>query len=258
MAMVQQQETSGAQEHSIVCDDNEATEQLGFEDLNSHNSFGVSDDEERHGTTASARFNMLSTMVGGGSLSLPLAFQKSGNALLAPLLLIIVAGLTEFCFRVHVGSARLLSPSGFSSQTRPGHDSFESVTAQAFGKHMHILSMALVTAMCFFGTVGYAVLLRDMLQPITNWVWHGGGNDGVGSGPSWQNNLAMLTVVLAVTPLCTLKTLTSLQRFGAASMFSVLILGSCVFYRSVQCKLGLLFMNDELSNDRKTFQVRET
>jgi len=65
-------------------------------------------EKTRHGTTASARFNILSTMVGGGSLSLPLAFQKSGNALLGPVLLVATAVITEFCFRVH-GTLRMLS-----------------------------------------------------------------------------------------------------------------------------------------------------
>eukprot|EP00977_Amphora_coffeiformis_P000703 scaffold152_cov163-Amphora_coffeaeformis.AAC.1 len=47
----------------------------------------------------------------------------------------------------------------------------------------------------------------------------------------------MMTVVVLVTPLCTLKTLTALKPFGAASMFSVLILGSCVLFRSSECIL---------------------
>jgi hypothetical protein len=64
----------------------------------------------RAGTTASARFNILSTMVGGGSLSLPLAFQKSGNALTGPLILIGVAIVTEYCFRILVRCTRTLHP----------------------------------------------------------------------------------------------------------------------------------------------------
>jgi hypothetical protein len=42
------------------------------------------DSGRRRGTIFSARFNIWSTMVGGGSLSLPLAFAKTGNALVAP------------------------------------------------------------------------------------------------------------------------------------------------------------------------------
>lgn len=212
----------------------------------------------RHGTISSARFNMLSTMVGGGSLSLPLAFAKSGNGLVGPILLVTVALLTEFCFRVHVGSARMLQAPQFS---RPGNDSYESVTSKALGKQMRFVSMALVTAMCFFGTVGYAVLLRDMLQPITDAIWnhrYDSNNNSTtnatlwdeaetssininsnGSGPTLHNNLTMLVVVLLMTPLCALQTLTALQRFGAASMLSVLVLGTCVVYRSVQCNYNL-------------------
>jgi len=97
--------------------------------------------------------------------------------------------------------------------------------------------MALVTSMCFFGTVGYAVLLRDMLQPITDMIWNHQPDSDTG-GPTFHNNLTMLTVCLLVTPLCTLKTLTALKRFGAFSMFSILVLGVIVCLRSIQCNMG--------------------
>ena len=205
---------------------------------------------QRAGTTASARFNILSTMVGGGSLSLPLAFQLTGNALLGPILLIVVAAITEFCFRTLVASARTLSPVS-PNQTEPGKDSFESIAYAAFGTKAYLLSTALVVAMCFFGIVGYAVLLRDMLQPISDVVFH-----ATISGPTAANNATMFAVVLLVTPLCTLKTLTALKRFGAASMVSVFILGCCVLYRSLECNLGLLFgEHADTYNWRKTFQL---
>jgi amino acid permease len=188
--------------------------------------------QERMGTTASARFNILSTMVGGGSLSLPMAFQKAGNGLMGPLILLIVAVITNYCFHILVYSARTLSPVS-PNQTSPGKDSFESIASAAFGPKANIFSMGLVTSMCFFGTVGYAVLLRDMLMPITELIFQ--VNE---PGPTMKNNITMLAVVFLVTPLCTLKTLTALKRFGAASMFSVFILGSCIVYRSLQCNLG--------------------
>jgi amino acid permease len=188
---------------------------------------------ERMGTTASARFNILSTMVGGGSLSLPMAFQKAGNGLLGPLLLLIVAAVTDYCFHILVNTARTLSPVS-PNQTLPGKDSFESIASGAFGPKANIFSMGLVFSMCFFGTVGYAVLLRDMLMPITEVVFQITSPD---PGPTMKNNIIMMTVVFLVTPLCTLKTLTALKRFGAASMFSVFILGSCIVYRSLECNL---------------------
>lgn len=107
---------------------------------------------ERIGTTSSARFNILSTMVGGGSLSLPLAFSKSGNALMGPLLLLVTAVVTEFCFRVLVRSSRSLHPVD-GSTISPGVDSFESIAAVAFGPKALLFSKTLVVLMCFFGTV---------------------------------------------------------------------------------------------------------
>lgn len=175
----------------------------------------------RKGTISSACFNLLSTMVGGGSLSLPLAFQQSGNGLLGPLILIVTALVTEFAFRVLVASAPV------PNSAQRGEASFESVTKAAFGPTSHVMSTILVCSMCFFGIVGYAVLLRDMLQPISDYIWP--------DASRMTHNFGMLIVVLFVTPLCGLETLTSLEKYGATSMVSVLVLGTCVMIRSFQC-----------------------
>ena len=175
----------------------------------------------RTGTISSACFNLLSTMVGGGSLSLPLAFQQAGNGMVAPIILIVTALITDFGFRILVASA---PP---PSHNQRGNNSFESVAFAAFGPKAHLVSMLLVCFMCFFGTVGYAVLLRDMVEPISDAC--------VQHANRMTRNLGMLVVILLVTPLCALENLTSLEKFGATSMLSVLILGSCVIFRSFQC-----------------------
>jgi amino acid permease len=190
----------------------------------------------RRGTIPSARFNILSTMVGGGCLSLPLAFQKSGNGLLGPLILLVVAVITDFCFRLLVDTANIIS--GTPDLYRPGKDSFESITSVAFGAKAYVFSMALVTAMCFFGAVGYTVLLRDMLEPINDMIQGSGGGDHDDDISSWwHKNLSMFVVVFLVTPACTLSSFTALKNCGAASMCSILILGSCIVYRSIQCNI---------------------
>jgi amino acid permease len=200
----------------------------------------------RTGTISSARFNLLSTMVGGGSLSLPLAFQKTGNILLAPLLLIVIAALTEFCFRILSSSTRLLSP--IRDNNIPGKDSYESIAQAAFGRKAHIFSMVLVVFMCFFGTVAYCVLLRDLASTfLPQHLTKVFGGDNPRPGPNFPNNVAMLSVILLVTPFCTLRTLTALQRFGAASMLSVAILAFCITFRSVQCNL-----TDKFAHVRKS------
>ena len=200
-------------------------------------------EQQRTGTTSSARFNILCTMVGGGCLSLPMAFQLTGNGLFGPLLLLLTAAITEYCFRIIVAAARQLSPitTGGRSATVVGSDTFETLASAAFGAKGFLFAKWLVTAMCFFGAVGYAVLLRDMLQPITDAISHNNDSaaaNNAGGGPSLASNMTMLTVLLLITPVCGLKTLSALKDLGAASMGSVLILGCCIVYRSLQCNFG--------------------
>jgi amino acid permease len=186
-------------------------------------------DDNRIGSISSARFNILSTMVGGGCLSLPLAFQQTGNALMGPLMLLATALITDFCFRLLVSSASFLHP---PDPTRPSKDTLESITSVAFGAKAYMFSMGLVVLMCFFGAVGYCVLLRDMMEPF---------NDNVAPHhlSAWfHKNFTMFLVILLVTPFCTLRHLTALKDCGAASMISVLILGSCIVIRSVECNLN--------------------
>jgi hypothetical protein len=93
-------DTTGADIVVITEDNND--------DDNNHAFEGT--DGIRRGTIASARFNMLSTMVGGGCLFLPLAFQQPGNALVGPLVLIVIAFISDFCFRSLVASANYQNP----------------------------------------------------------------------------------------------------------------------------------------------------
>ena len=179
------------------------------------------EDTKRKGTISSACFNLLSTMVGGGSLALPLAFQQAGNGLMAPLLLIITALITDFGFRI------LVAPAPTPNYNQRGNNSFESVAFAAFGRKGHIGSILLISVMCFFGTTGYAVLLRDMLEPISDAIRQ--------DAHRTTRNLGMLVAVLLVTPLCALENLTSLEKFGATAMLSVLILCICLMIRSFQC-----------------------
>jgi len=207
----------------------------------------VNDADVRIGTISSARFNILSTMVGGGCLSLPLAFQQSGNALIGPLMLLATGAVTQFCFRNLVASAVVLNR---PHPTTPGRDTFESISHEAFGPKAYLVSMGLVVLMCFFGTVGYSVLLRDMMEPLNDAIAPKGlalfGLFGSGSSSEWlHRNFTMFLVVVLVTPFCTLRRLTALKDCGAASMLSLLVLGSCIVVRSVQCNLGTLGTNGD-------------
>ncbi|CAB9503992.1 Putative sodium-coupled neutral amino acid transporter 11 [Seminavis robusta] len=189
----------------------------------------------RQGTISSARYNVLCTMVGGGCLSLPMAFQKTGNGLFGPCMLLLTAAVTDWCFRMIIAATRKLSPVQAHTVV-VGKESYESMASAAFGARGFLFTKWLVTAICIFGAVGYAVLLRDLLQPISDAIFpHHELDGGVGGGPSLGNNLTMMAVILLVTPLCGLQNLSSLEKLGAASMSAIIIVGGCIAYRSLQC-----------------------
>lgn len=195
----------------------------------------------RKGTLTSARLNILSTMVGGGSLSVPLAFHQAGNAFLGPLLLILFAFLVKQSIHLLVNAAILSHPEDDKPDTckSKGSKSFESVTSHAFGPKAKNFTMGLLSTICFLTIVGYAVLLRDMLLPISDMIFGTGSVDGATStGPTFNHNITMLVVVFFVTPLCTLRDLTPLEKVGAVSMLSIFTVACCITYRSVQCNFS--------------------
>ena len=98
-------------------------------------------DDIRIGSISSARFNILSTMVGGGCLSLPMAFQQSGNALCGPIMLLITGVITDFCFRTLVATALKINGGQPPNPNRSGKDTYESITQIAFGNIGYLFSM---------------------------------------------------------------------------------------------------------------------
>lgn len=205
----------------------------------------------RRGTITSARFNILSTMVGGGSLSLPLAFHQAGKMFLGPLLLIFIAYMVKQSIYLLIDAAVLSHPADGKPDKRhlKGTKSFESVAFEAFGPKAKQFSMGLIWTICFFTIIGYAVLLRDMLLPFSDALFgvpETAGGSAPTDGPSLHHNLTMLAVILLVTPLCTMKNLTSLDKVGALSMLSIFSVACCVAYRSFQCNFSPAFEDRRL------------
>ena len=219
----------------------------------------------RQGTITSASFNLLSSMVGGGSLSLPLAFLQAGNLFMAPVILVITNILAQRSIYLLVKAGVYSSPNsnsdGYHLISKKGNAKYEGMAFEAFGSKARVFSMVLVCTCCecpplcvsrevsfqepiqlmhdhrnhagFFATIGYAVLLRDMLEPIIDAVVP--PPEGAGGGPTLARNGAMILVVLCITPLTTWKNLTALKNIGMASMAAVLTVGMCVAYRSIEC-----------------------
>lgn len=228
------------------------------------------DENKRQGTISSARLNLLSSMVGGGCLSLPLAFHQTGNLFLGPLILIVTGILAQqsilFLIKAGTYSTTSNNPTEFYNvetqrndiiENRKGVASYVIVANQAFGPYARIFAMALVCICCYFAAVGYAVLLRDMLEPIVDIIFK--PPEGVGGGPTVARNAAMLSIVVCISPLTTWRNLTALKNVGAASMTAVFTVGLCVAYRSIECHMDMgknIEKNEAPSNEQVDDSMR--
>ena len=252
---------------------------------NANSTHVLNNDNSRQGTIVSAVINILSTMVGGGSLSLPLAFAQAGIGLVSPLTLVGISIMSYLCMSFLAESGRVVESRQNNinrqhqqpAEGTKGTLSYELLVQHAFGPTGYLLAQTLVSVVCFFATVGYAVLLRDLLEPYADYAashFFGGGNSTNGggnatfhgltflkefqigesdaailfdadiddddndSGPTLARNISMMFIVLIMTPFCLLTNLTALKNVGLLSMVAVLVLGCIIVYRSAQCNLS--------------------
>ena len=162
------------------------------------------DDNSRQGTIVSAVLNILSTMVGGGSLSLPLAFAQAGIGLVSPVTLVCISIMSYLCMAFLAESGRVVESrqqniANIRHSQQPaagtkGNLSYELLVQHAFGSTGHFAAQTLVSVVCFFATVGYAVLLRDLLEPYADYAashFFGGDNNST-NGDGGGGNVTFL------------------------------------------------------------------
>lgn len=113
---------------------------------------------ERQSTLTVATFNLVATIVSGGVLSLPLAFEKCG-IVVATLLMLLSAAITDRSLYLLCLSARL---SGVSSYGEIGN--------KAFGVWMERGISLMLFVFLLFVLVAFMVLVRDIWAPIIGMV----------------------------------------------------------------------------------------
>jgi hypothetical protein len=106
------------------------------------------------GSMAGTVFNLMSSTLGAGALSLPLAISQFG-ALLGPILLIITACATHYSIDLLV-----------SALITTGARSYEELTVSVFGKRMGLLVELNIIVFCFGTVIAYTVAVGDILKPL--------------------------------------------------------------------------------------------
>ena len=164
------------------------------------------DSASRKSPIVVATFNLVATIVGGGVLSLPLAFAKTG-VLLGSALMIFAAFITD-------RSLYLLS----LCARQTGASSYGEVGKHAFGARMEYFISLLIFTFLLFVLVAYMVLVRDIWTPIFDLIFH-----------EINGDLVLLAIVLMMSPFLVQKSLHALRfncYIGFASV-SILCMALC-------------------------------
>ena len=108
----------------------------------------------RKSTLPVAVFNLVSTIIGGGVLSLPWSFAKAG---LIPgiLSILVAAGMSDFSVYILVAAAR-----------RSGAQSFEELAQKAFGSSARLLMLLLLFSLTYVCCIACTLQLIDKLVVI--------------------------------------------------------------------------------------------
>jgi len=97
--------------------------------------------ESRQGTVLSSTFSLVSTILGGGVLSLPYAFREAG-LVWGTFLLLGVAAASDFSAFTLVACSR-----------RAGAHTYEDVAFIAFGPKGRLYTMVLVIVLCYLALI---------------------------------------------------------------------------------------------------------
>ena len=187
----------------------------------------------RNGTLSSSIFALLTTMIGGGTLSLPYAFVQGG--VIGGSLILLFVAISAY------GSIMKL----VDSSSKTSHGCYVTVvsSAPAFkgSSVVKYCCMSFLAMICWTGVIAYCILLRDLAgRPMAELLFNDdSASDDVSSSPTFQQNAIMLAIVALVTPLTMLRTLSSLQKVSMVGITSIFLLGMCIIYKSVECNSSL-------------------
>jgi Amino acid permeases len=166
-----------------------------------------------------ATFNLVATVIGGGVLSLPLAFAKVG-IVLATIMMIFAAYITEFGLYILCSCAR-----------RTGSDSYMTIVRSAFGPGAEIIVTSILSIYLLGVLVAFQVLLKDIFAPLARaFIVHFIPSSIYSPGKN-LDAIVLAFIISLISPLLVKRDLHSLRHFCYVGFFSV-----CVIVVSIAIK----------------------
>ncbi|ETI47999.1 hypothetical protein F443_07878 [Phytophthora nicotianae P1569] len=181
----------------------------------------------RTATAPSAIFNLVSTIIGGGILSLPFAFDKCG---------LVVA----FIFMVTAASASTFSLYVIVSCSRRGSAaSYEEVVRKALGARAGRITVVLLVLLTFLTLVAYVILTKDLVGSL--------GASFLYNRPlsNAEQNILTIVCVLLVSPALLARSMDALRFTSVFSLVSVLVLAIAITVRAADATFSRLDIQEE-------------
>mmetsp|Transcript_18741 Transcript_18741/g.23012 ORF Transcript_18741/g.23012 Transcript_18741/m.23012 type:complete len:464 (-) Transcript_18741:142-1533(-) len=177
------------------------------------------DSPRRQSKIVAATFNLIATIIGGGVLSLPLAFRACG-LVLGTVLMVTSACMTVFSMDLLCFCAR-----------RMGSKSYVELTRHAFGRECELATTVLLAVFLWFVIVAYMVLVKDIWTPFFRSFFSS-------SHPNMSGDTVLLIMIALVSPFFLKHDLHSLRYNCYVGFFSITILAFALVTRAVQTNLN--------------------
>ena len=170
------------------------------------------DSPNRTATQFSAIFNLVSTVVGGGVLSLPFAISSQG--IFGGAISILLSALAaEFSIYILIASSRSRGARGY-----------EDVAAAALGEPARMFILILLFSLTFLILIAYSILATDILGSIVDLA------TAHHVLPDVSRNYVVAAFIVCVSPLAFFRKMTALKMTSVLSVCSVFLLGLVTAY----------------------------
>ena len=182
-----------------------------------------SDSPLRKTTLFFGTFNLVATIVGGGVLSLPLAFAKTGVGL-ATVLMVFSAIITDFSMYILCCCAR-----------RTGAASYIDVVRFAFGPMAEICVTGILWTYLSGMLIAFNVLMMGIFAPLARRCMETFTSiDVTGIDEKHFDSLVLLGIIVLIFPLMLKKNLYALRHICYVGFTSVCVIAVSIGYRAYQ------------------------
>lgn len=171
---------------------------------------------ERTVRAPSAIFNLASTIIGGGILSLPYAFEKCG-LVLAFVFMIVSAMASNFSLYVIVSCSR-----------RGGATTYEEIVRKALGPKAGLITVTLLVLLTFLTMVAYVILMKDLVGSLGEQFLFARAISTA------EKNVLAIVCVAFISPVLFARSMDALRYTSIFSLFAVFLLAVAITIRAVK------------------------